>query len=106
MAFLGHIIALERRAREIHIIIDNLSAHKTKRVAQFLADHPNVHSCVGGGVKGREASFTQRQGSGSQRSAAPEREATDFEIAAVIEPKDRGQSLHIGLSVFLRKTRG
>lgn len=43
VAFLGHIIALERRAREIHIIIDNLSAHKTKRVAQFLADHPNVH---------------------------------------------------------------
>jgi predicted transcriptional regulator len=27
---------------------------------------------------------------GSQRSAAPESEATDFEIAAVIEPKDRG----------------
>jgi transposase len=43
VAFLAQIVALERRGREIHIIIDNLSAHKTKRVAQFLADHPNVH---------------------------------------------------------------
>jgi len=43
VAFLGQIIALQRRAREIHIIIDNLSAHKTQRVAQFLADHPKVH---------------------------------------------------------------
>jgi transposase len=25
------------------LIADNLSAHKTKRVAQFLADHPKVH---------------------------------------------------------------
>lgn len=43
VAFLGQIAARESRRREIHIIIDNLSAHKTKRVAQFLADHPNVH---------------------------------------------------------------
>ena len=28
--------------KEIHIIVDNLSAHKTKRVAAFLAEHPNV----------------------------------------------------------------
>ena len=26
----------------IHIVLDNLSAHKTKAVHQFLADHPNV----------------------------------------------------------------
>lgn len=25
------------------MIVDNLSAHKTKRVEQFLDDHPNVH---------------------------------------------------------------
>jgi len=43
VAFLRQIIALERRGREIHIIIDNLSAHKTKRVAQFPADDPKVH---------------------------------------------------------------
>ncbi len=29
-------------AREIHIVLDNLSAHKTKAVEQFLEDHPNV----------------------------------------------------------------
>jgi transposase len=43
VAFLGQIIALEPKGREIHIIIDNLSAHKTRRVAQFLADHPKLH---------------------------------------------------------------
>src|SRR5216683_4492328 len=35
VAFLGQIAALQPRGREIHIIADNLSAHKTKRVAQF-----------------------------------------------------------------------
>src|SRR3984957_14273335 len=43
VAFLGQIVALQPKAREIHIIADNLSAHKTKRVAQFLADHPKLH---------------------------------------------------------------
>lgn len=28
--------------QEIHVILDNLSTHKTKRVSEFLADHPNV----------------------------------------------------------------
>jgi transposase len=31
------------RRKEIHVIVDNLSAHKTQRVEQFLEDHPNVH---------------------------------------------------------------
>jgi len=43
VAFLGQIVALQPRGREIHIIADNLSAHKTKRVAQFLVDHPQLH---------------------------------------------------------------
>jgi hypothetical protein len=43
MAFLGQIAALQPKAREVNIIADNLSAHETKRVAQFLADHPKVH---------------------------------------------------------------
>jgi transposase len=29
-------------AREIHIVLDNLSAHKTAAVEQFLATHPKV----------------------------------------------------------------
>jgi transposase len=28
--------------QEIHIIVDNLSAHKTKKVAEFLELHPEV----------------------------------------------------------------
>src|SRR3989449_6229241 len=32
-----------RRAREVHIILDNLSAHKSQVVRDFLAAHPNVH---------------------------------------------------------------
>jgi transposase len=42
VAFLGEIVALEPKARELHIIADNFSAHKTRRVAQFLAEHPKV----------------------------------------------------------------
>jgi transposase len=31
-----------RPYKEIHVIADNLSAHKTKLVSEFLAEHPNV----------------------------------------------------------------
>src|SRR5262249_1414668 len=43
VAFLAEIVATQKKGREIHVIADNLSAHKTKRVGQFLDDHPNVH---------------------------------------------------------------
>ena len=40
--FLSDIVALHPR-REIHVIVDNLSAHKTKGVQTFLDAHPRVH---------------------------------------------------------------
>src|SRR5258707_3345402 len=43
VAFLADIVANQPRGKEIHVIADNLSAHKTKQVAQFLEDHPTVH---------------------------------------------------------------
>jgi transposase len=43
VAFLTQLVALEPSGREIHIIADNLSSHKTQRVRQFLSAHPNVH---------------------------------------------------------------
>lgn len=43
VAFLAELAATQPRGRQIHIIADNHSAHKSKRVAQFLADFPNVH---------------------------------------------------------------
>ncbi len=43
VAFLSQIVASQRRGTEIHVIADNLSAHKTKLVQQFLESHPNVH---------------------------------------------------------------
>ena len=43
VAFLADICAHQAKGREIHVICDNLSAHKTKAVAAFLDDHPNVH---------------------------------------------------------------
>jgi transposase len=43
VAFLSEIVASQKKGREIHVIADNLSAHKTTRVKEFLADHPNVH---------------------------------------------------------------
>lgn len=40
--FLEEVVAQCEPDAEIHIILDNLSAHKTKRVAAFLEQHPNV----------------------------------------------------------------
>lgn len=42
IAFLTAIVASQPRGKEIHVIVDNLSAHKTKLVAEFLAAHPKV----------------------------------------------------------------
>ena len=42
VAFLSDILAHQPRNREIHIIADNLSAHKTQRVRDFLEAHPNL----------------------------------------------------------------
>jgi hypothetical protein len=42
VAFLGEIVGQPPSNREIHIIADNLSAHKTKRVDAFLSVHRNV----------------------------------------------------------------
>ena len=43
VAFLTDIAANQPRGKEIHVIADNLSAHKTKQVDAFLCAHPNVH---------------------------------------------------------------
>lgn len=42
IGFLSGLVSRTRWAKEIHIVLDNLSAHKTKAVAQFLAAHPKV----------------------------------------------------------------
>ncbi len=42
VAFLVDVVATQPADKEIHIIADNLSAHKTKRVLAFLAEHPNL----------------------------------------------------------------
>lgn len=43
MAFLEQVVASQPAGKEIHIVADNLSAHKTRRVAAFLDARPNVH---------------------------------------------------------------
>ncbi len=43
VAFLGELLAHQPRRKEVHVICDNLSAHKTKSVDEFLLTHPNVH---------------------------------------------------------------
>jgi len=43
VAFLADLVANQPRGKEIHIIADNLSAHKTTRVEQFLTAHPRLH---------------------------------------------------------------
>lgn len=43
VAFLTDIVANQPRGKEIHVIADNLSAHKSGPVKDFLAAHPKVH---------------------------------------------------------------
>ena len=43
VAFLTDIVANQPRGKEIHVIADNLSAHKSLPVKEFLAKHPKVH---------------------------------------------------------------
>lgn len=40
--FLDQLVATQPQRYDIHIIADNLSTHKTKRVAEWLAAHPRV----------------------------------------------------------------
>jgi transposase len=42
VAFLNDLIATQPAGKPIHAIVDNLSAHKTKRVIEFLAANPNL----------------------------------------------------------------
>ena len=43
VAFLSDTVASEPAQREIHVICDNVSSHKTQRVRDFLGEHANVH---------------------------------------------------------------
>jgi len=43
VAFLTDIVANQPRGKEIHVIADNLSAHKSQPVQNFLAKHATVH---------------------------------------------------------------
>jgi transposase len=42
VTFLTDLLGKAKWAREVHIVLDNLSAHKTHAVEQFLAEHPKV----------------------------------------------------------------
>jgi len=43
VAFLADIVVNQPRGKEIHVIADNLSTHKTRQVDDFLESHPHVH---------------------------------------------------------------
>jgi transposase len=43
VAFLDRVAAAQPKRRELHLIVDNFSAHKTKAVQAWLAAHPGVH---------------------------------------------------------------
>jgi transposase len=42
VAFLQQVVSQCKRKQEVHIILDNLSAHKTNKVEEFLQQHPKV----------------------------------------------------------------
>ena len=43
VAFLTDLVTNQPTGKEIHVIADNLSAHKTTRVTAFLQTHPQMH---------------------------------------------------------------
>jgi transposase len=43
VGFLGDLVDQTPAGLALHCIVDNLSAHTTDKVAEFLADHPHVH---------------------------------------------------------------
>jgi transposase len=43
VAFLGDLVAQTPKALDLHCIVDNLSAHSTPKVAEFLEGNPRVH---------------------------------------------------------------
>jgi transposase len=42
VAFLADVVASHAEGNSIHVICDNVSAHRTDAVNDFLAEHPNV----------------------------------------------------------------
>lgn len=42
VAFLAQLVSGQHKSRQIHVIVDNLSTHKTERVQLFLEEHPQV----------------------------------------------------------------
>jgi transposase len=42
VAFLAELVTHQPPGKEIHVVVDNLSAHKTERVELFLKEHPRV----------------------------------------------------------------
>jgi len=42
VGFLDQVVSNCKPQQEVHVILDNLSAHKTAKVEAFLADHPHV----------------------------------------------------------------
>ena len=43
IAFLAQLLTTVPARQAVHIICDNLSAHKTKQVEAFVAEHPRLH---------------------------------------------------------------
>ncbi len=42
VAFLAEVVSAQPRGKEIHVICDNVSSHKTDGVQTFMDDHPKV----------------------------------------------------------------
>jgi hypothetical protein len=57
VVFLADAVATQPEGKEIHVIADNLSAHKTKSVAEFLAAHTNVHMIGNWALRDGRGSF-------------------------------------------------
>ncbi len=62
LTFLTDVVASQAPRREIHIILDNFSAHKTQAVRAFLAQHRRVLPLHGDCYTGVPALVSQSPG--------------------------------------------
>ena len=66
VAFLNEIVKKTPEGKDVHIVLDNLSAHKTQAVRDFLEDHPKIQFHF----TPTYSSWLKRWGFGSQRASA------------------------------------
>jgi transposase len=112
VAFLADIVVNQPRGKQIHVIADNLSAHKTLQVAEFLQRHPKVHlhftPTYSSWLNQVELWFCRTKLSGVPSSGLTKMTSFGSRLGVSNERKTTGSSRSLGRAwtvLFLKKRR-